>query len=251
MGFDMRKLLLTAASAAFLLTAGAASAATVALQNSDFSQGLAQADGEFSAGHTGGNPTGWGASGGSSTGHWNPTTASFQNEAAHGGVGWTRGNGISTNTNGGMLAQTVANYTIQANTRYTLTLDVGRRLDGTGSWNYAVGLMAGAFNTPTADIFASLIGDTDKSGVVIPAGAFKSISLVFETGANNPFIGKQLSILLSGDGYVGTAFDNVYLDATPLTVSAVPEPATWAMMISGFGLAGASLRRRRGALAVA
>ncbi|UTP39166.1 PEPxxWA-CTERM sorting domain-containing protein [Phenylobacterium sp. LH3H17] len=28
-------------------------------------------------------------------------------------------------------------------------------------------------------------------------------------------------------------------------VSAVPEPATWAMMISGFGLAGASLRRRR------
>lgn len=27
--------------------------------------------------------------------------------------------------------------------------------------------------------------------------------------------------------------------------SAVPEPATWAMMISGFGLAGAALRRRR------
>ena len=28
-------------------------------------------------------------------------------------------------------------------------------------------------------------------------------------------------------------------------VSAVPEPATWALMISGFGLAGAALRRRR------
>ncbi|WP_332767607.1 PEPxxWA-CTERM sorting domain-containing protein [Phenylobacterium sp.] len=28
-------------------------------------------------------------------------------------------------------------------------------------------------------------------------------------------------------------------------VSAVPEPATWAMMITGFGLAGAGLRRRR------
>lgn len=28
-------------------------------------------------------------------------------------------------------------------------------------------------------------------------------------------------------------------------VSAVPEPATWAMMITGFGLAGAALRRRR------
>jgi len=29
----------------------------------------------------------------------------------------------------------------------------------------------------------------------------------------------------------------------------VPEPATWAMMIAGFGLAGATLRRRRSALA--
>lgn len=28
------------------------------------------------------------------------------------------------------------------------------------------------------------------------------------------------------------------------TISAVPEPATWAMMIAGFGLAGAALRRR-------
>lgn len=32
-------------------------------------------------------------------------------------------------------------------------------------------------------------------------------------------------------------------------VSAVPEPATWAMMITGFGLAGAALRRRRTQLA--
>lgn len=31
-------------------------------------------------------------------------------------------------------------------------------------------------------------------------------------------------------------------------VSAVPEPATWAMMITGFGLAGAALRRRRTAV---
>ncbi|CAN7294621.1 PEPxxWA-CTERM sorting domain-containing protein [Phenylobacterium sp. LjRoot164] len=31
--------------------------------------------------------------------------------------------------------------------------------------------------------------------------------------------------------------------------SAVPEPATWAMMIAGFGLAGATLRRRRTAFA--
>ncbi|MEK7429980.1 MAG: PEPxxWA-CTERM sorting domain-containing protein [Pseudomonadota bacterium] len=34
-------------------------------------------------------------------------------------------------------------------------------------------------------------------------------------------------------------------------ISAVPEPATWAMMITGFGLAGSALRRRRDGLALA
>jgi hypothetical protein len=28
-------------------------------------------------------------------------------------------------------------------------------------------------------------------------------------------------------------------------VNAVPEPATWALMIGGFGMAGVALRRRR------
>ena len=37
-------------------------------------------------------------------------------------------------------------------------------------------------------------------------------------------------------------FGNARLDAT---FNAVPEPATWALMIGGFGMAGAALRRRR------
>lgn len=35
------------------------------------------------------------------------------------------------------------------------------------------------------------------------------------------------------------------LQLTPTPTSAVPEPATWAMMIAGFGMVGAQLRRRR------
>ena len=35
------------------------------------------------------------------------------------------------------------------------------------------------------------------------------------------------------------------LDNLQLSVGGVPEPGTWALMISGFGLAGATLRRRR------
>ena len=36
--------------------------------------------------------------------------------------------------------------------------------------------------------------------------------------------------------------------ATPGSPSVAPEPATWAMMIAGFGLVGAATRRRRGQL---
>ncbi|GAO39145.1 hypothetical protein SCH01S_28_00030 [Sphingomonas changbaiensis NBRC 104936] len=53
-----------------------------------------------------------------------------------------------------------------------------------------------------------------------------------------------------GSNFVGYV-DNVRLstlsgDTTIINFEAVPEPATWAMMIGGFGLIGATARRRRG-----
>jgi PEP-CTERM motif len=49
----------------------------------------------------------------------------------------------------------------------------------------------------------------------------------------------------SVDG-AGPLLDNVTLDVTGgnVTGGGVPEPASWALMITGFGLAGAALRRR-------
>lgn len=46
---------------------------------------------------------------------------------------------------------------------------------------------------------------------------------------------------MAGDTYVGaySSFIQSYIDA------AVPEPSTWAMMIAGFGMVGATMRRRR------
>ena len=45
---------------------------------------------------------------------------------------------------------------------------------------------------------------------------------------------------------------NRHLSGTvTLATAAIPEPATWLMMISGFGLAGAGLRRRRRTLVAA
>ena len=42
----------------------------------------------------------------------------------------------------------------------------------------------------------------------------------------------------------GLAFDGLALNDVPIP-GGVPEPATWAMMIMGFGAIGASMRRRR------
>ncbi|MEP6868334.1 MAG: PEPxxWA-CTERM sorting domain-containing protein [Novosphingobium sp.] len=69
-------------------------------------------------------------------------------------------------------------------------------------------------------------------------------------GANN-----YGTILMDANG--GTAIQAIKLVATSNEIqidsiaAATPEPAAWMMMIFGFGLAGAQLRRRRGAVKLA
>jgi len=48
------------------------------------------------------------------------------------------------------------------------------------------------------------------------------------------------SLSLSTDDGAGIAYDHFTFDGS----GAVPEPATWAMMITGFGLVGGAMRRR-------
>ncbi|RYE92944.1 MAG: PEP-CTERM sorting domain-containing protein [Oxalobacteraceae bacterium] len=52
----------------------------------------------------------------------------------------------------------------------------------------------------------------------------------------------SLSIQFNSTG--GSAFSSALTLAVPPAVTAVPEPASWAMMIVGMGLVGGSLRRR-------
>ena len=47
----------------------------------------------------------------------------------------------------------------------------------------------------------------------------------------------------------GIQLDNVRFDESLTQPGGVPEPSAWALMIGGFGLAGAALRRRRGVAA--
>ncbi|HEV2567918.1 MAG TPA: PEPxxWA-CTERM sorting domain-containing protein [Sphingomonas sp.] len=97
----------------------------------------------------------------------------------------------------------------------------------------------------------------NNSGLANP-GAFTN-SLSDWIGANPDLLVVGLSSGI-GSGWSGTfsgGIDNVAFDfgsradSFNFEVAAVPEPATWAMMIGGFGLLGAATRRRRSVLRVA
>ncbi len=80
-----------------------------------------------------------------------------------------------------------------------------------------------------ADAFA---GHTHYSGGLGTAYAF--IDPLFTL---NPALGSAYSLSIGG---------GMVANGTPGGAGAVPEPATWALMLGGFGLAGSALRRRRG-----
>lgn len=99
----------------------------------------------------------------------------------------------------------------------------------------------------TASFDAALFGSPNTSGAIQGSqqlgfgflnGGFGGIfgDINFDANQNNTF-----QINLNGGGQTLTAFAQIGSGA----VAAVPEPATWAMMLLGFGAMGVSLRRRR------
>ena len=88
-----------------------------------------------------------------------------------------------------------------------------------------------------------------KNGQVsyrIDGVAYTGAALVSDPGFKLLVIGDGSGSSPTGVGSMtigGVAFDNAPA-ADVLTTTAVPEPAAWALMIGGFGMAGAALRRR-------
>lgn len=63
----------------------------------------------------------------------------------------------------------------------------------------------------------------------------------------NPLVNNLMAVQDNGQGYAKAliAHGPRQPGTQNMTTGGVPEPAAWALMISGFGLAGATLRRRR------
>ena len=92
-------------------------------------------------------------------------------------------------------------------------------------------------------LFSNSTSITYQGGQIINGLSFPSGSQI--SGESN---GQVLFAAQSGDpDIVGATFSSTEnsFEFDNIATGAVPEPATWAMMIAGFGLVGSTLRRRR------
>ena len=167
----------------------------------------------------------------------------------------------------------------------TANLDVQYRFDSTGSaseantlrwWAASYNDLVGvAYGTPS--ISGASIFFAPTAGYSVTLNAFNLGAWPNRTGAPSQFsifdgLGNTLfssgSILIGEPGNIASLFtpnltsasgigvkwgpdsynvgiDNVTYSVNPLTAGAVPEPSTWAMMLAGLGLLGASMRRKQ------
>jgi hypothetical protein len=155
---------------------------------------------------------GWTING--AAGAWQPSSAYFTSPVPDGStVAWS---------DGGTISQTLS-ASLVPNMTYTLSVDVGHRLDGFGA-NYTIALYAGSM------LLSSITG----SNTTITMGTFQDQSFSYFSGGA-PLSG-PLSIALISSGKQ-TDFDNVRLTATP-------EPGSLALLATGLGLMILVLRRR-------
>lgn len=140
-------------------------------------------------------------------------------------------------------------FSFAANTLYTFSFDlsgdqrnadddlwvVGVNFDSSNTYNYF--RLGGAFGD--FDVFQGApTGGSSTGGVLATSSGFQHYSIGFNlqnAGTATFYIGSDTA------GNAGPLLDNVLVESS---AAVVPEPATWAMMIAGFGLVGGMMRRR-------
>ena len=136
-----------------------------------------------------------------------------------GGADLIPGNGSyvdldGSTSNSGLFSNTV---NLVGGTTYTLSFDLGGSHRG------------------TAETVNVNFGSTAASYTLSSSDPFSTLSLNFTPGSNGSY---GISYLNVGGDNVGALLDNV-------SVSAVPEPETYAMLLAGLGLMGFIARRRK------
>lgn len=125
---------------------------------------------------------------------------------------------------------------------------------GMAGLNTDRGTMTFTFAAPVGGVMADINwAPCCSSGLPVTLAIYDSANTLLESfqladGSSNSvapgYWGFQrgqgdIAYMTMSNGYVGAR------DFSTLVGGAVPEPATWALMISGFGMVGATLRRRK------
>jgi len=168
---------------------------------------------------------------------------------------------FKTQTSNNVASLTIGAVTFTAPGGTLYTSSFGNTPNGTrGLVGYNSG--SGTLSPTRADIVGGTttvsvdIGDYDSDAGSLFLSLYSSSNVLLATATDfipASFSGlKTLTATASGTahavfGGVGVQGSSVYGDN--FTFTAVPEAATWTMMIAGFGLAGTALRRRTLALA--
>ena len=208
------------------LFAGVALALSLAASGGAAQAGNLISDGDFSSPNTGG---GWGLFNSPSVGGW------MNNNGDALEVGASGIYGLGCNSPGCQNLEVNAN-TFDTDSQTVSGLTIGKAYDL--SWDYG-GRTSGGPQAMTVSFGGQyLTTDTGSIGVWT-----NNLFHVVATSGSETLVFQALD--LGGLPSYGNEVTNVSLTGS------VPEPASWALMIGGMGLAGAALRRRRGAIAVA
>jgi hypothetical protein len=236
---------------------GAASATSITIQNPSFEVPAITSDNTAvtaprSSSAANGLFNGWGYYEQTSTSPGSFYDFGFENP---GGEEYTNATGSGTplgadGTNVAWLNQSVAgNVTnmfqdvggLSPNTTYTLTVAIGQRMDRVNG-PVQIGLInaSSSDTNPWAD--GTLLSST--TGVSTVAGSFQDFSTTFSTGSavsGDLYVGAQFTDqVVGGTNLIQGSVDNFRLDA-----SAVPEPASWMLLLAASAGGMLLLSRRR------
>ena len=138
------------------------------------------------------------------------------------------------------------------------SLDMAARRAGAISQTLT-GLRLGGKYTITFDMSGNPFGEPALKGLSLSLGALPAQDYFFTTGANTAanmlwapqtfsFTATTTTALLKFTSLVDTN-SGAALDNVAITGGALPEPSTWALLLTGFGMIGYAARRRKGAVA--
>ena len=138
----------------------------------------------------------------------------------------------------------------------TPTLNQGDSLDPSVNGNYAYSLSFDltGFNPDTASFAGRFLVDNKVSSIILNgntifnglAGGFTGADWV-NFSANSGFVNGTNVLQINAVNLAQQSGNpaGLRVEFTESAVAAVPEPATWALMIAGFGMTGFAMRRRR------